>query len=168
MMSDDTTVEILKQAILLEKRGQAFYSQVAGQASGKAVKQFFEMMAEEEVKHVKILSDQFKSYKDNRQFTPEAINDDHSNDVATNVLTREMKNEISAADYEAAAISAAMSMEENAIKLYSGRAENAEDPNEKALYDWLAKWEMQHLRFLSEIDRELKEEIWNDSTFWPF
>lgn len=167
-MNVDSTVEILKQAILLEKRGQAFYSQVAGQATGKAVKQFFEMMAEEEVKHVKILSDQFKAYKENSQFTPEAINDDHDNDVATKVLTREMKNEISAADYEAAAISAAMSMEENAIKLYSDRAENAEDPNEKALYDWLAKWEMQHLRFLSEIDRELKEEIWNDSTFWPF
>jgi rubrerythrin len=167
-MNEDSTVEILKQAILLEKRGQAFYSQVAGQATGKAVKQFFEMMAEEEIKHVKILSDQFKAYKDNRQFTPEAIDDDHGDDVATKVLTREMKNEISVADYEAAAISAAMSMEESAIKLYSERAESAEDPNEKALYGWLAKWETQHLRFLSEIDRELKEEIWNDSTFWPF
>ena len=164
----DATVEILKQAILLEKRGQAFYSQVAGQASGKAVKQFFEMMAEEEVKHVKILSDQFKAYKSNSQFTPEAINDGHSDDVATKVLTGEMKNEISAADFEAAAISAAMSMEENAIKLYSERAQQAEDPNEKALYDWLAKWEMQHLRFLSEIDKELKEAVWNDSSFWPF
>jgi rubrerythrin len=164
----DTTIEILKQAILLEKRGQAFYSQVAGQASGKAVKQFFEMMAEEEVKHVEILSDQFKAYKENSRFTPGAINDGHSDGVAKDVLTREMKNEISAADYEAAAISAAMSMEESAIRLYSERAENAEDPNEKALYDWLAKWEMQHLGFLSEIDRELKEEIWNDATFWPF
>ena len=167
-MNADITVEILKQAILLEKQGQAFYSQVAGQASGKAVKQFFEMMAAEEAKHVKILSDQFKAYKNNSQFAPEAISDDHSEDVATNVLTREMKNEISAADYEAAAISAAMSMEENAIKLYSERAENAEDSNEKSLYDWLAKWEMQHLKFLSEIDRELKQEIWNDATFWPF
>ena len=164
----DSAVEILKQAILLEKRGQAFYSQVAGQASGTAVKQFFEMMAEEEVKHVKILSDQFKAYKSNSQFTPEAITDDHSHDVATQVLTSEMKKEISAADYEAAAIAAAMSMEENAIKLYSERAERAEDPNEKALYDWLAKWEMQHLRFLSEIDKELKEAIWNDTSFWPF
>ena len=167
-MSADSTVEILKQAILLEKRGQSFYSHVAQQASGKAVKQFFEMMADEEVKHVQILSDQFKAYKDNNKFTPEAIDDSHNGEFATSVLTREMKNEISAADYEAAAISAAMSMEENAIKLYSERAEAAEDPNEKALYAWLAKWEMQHLRFLSEIDRELKEEIWNDTSFWPF
>jgi rubrerythrin len=54
-MSEDRTVEILKNAILLEKRGKAFYHKVAEQASGKAVKAFFEMMADEEVKHVKIL-----------------------------------------------------------------------------------------------------------------
>ena len=103
-MSADVTVEILKQAILLEKRGQAFYSQVAQQASGKAVKQFFEMMADEEIKHVQILSDQFKAYKENNKFSPEAVNEDHNGDVANNVLTQEMKKEISAADYEAAAI----------------------------------------------------------------
>ena len=42
------------------------------------------------------------------------------------------------------------------------------DPNEKALYKWLAEWEEQHLYFLSEIDKELREQIWNDSNFWPF
>lgn len=167
-MSTDSAVEILKQAILLEKRGQAFYSQVAAQASGKAVKQFFEMMADEEVKHVQILSDQFKAYKQNNKFSPDVVDDDHHSAVANTVLTREMKNEISAADYEAAAISAAMSMEENAIKLYSDRAEAAADSNEKALYAWLAKWEMQHLGFLSEVDKELKEAVWNDAAFWPF
>jgi rubrerythrin len=167
-MSADKTVEILKQAILLEKRGQAFYSQVAQQASGNAVKEFFNFMAEEEVKHVEILSSQFKAYQNNKSFTPEDVNDDHSAGFAANVLTQELKNEISAADYEAAAISAAMSMEEKAIKLYSERAEDAGDTNEKALYGWLAKWEMQHLKFLSEIDKELKEEIWNDNSFWPF
>jgi rubrerythrin len=167
-MSEDKTVEILKNAILLEKRGHAFYRQVANQTSGKAVKQFFEFMADEEVKHIKILSDQFKAYQDNNKFDPGDFNDDHSADVASNVLTREMKTEIAAADFEAAAISAAMSMEERAIKLYSDRAEQASDSNEKALYSWLAKWEMQHLKFLSDTDRELREEIWNDASFWPF
>ena len=70
------------------------------------------------------------------------------------------------AGHNAAAISAAMSMEQIAIQLYAKRAEKAQDANEKALYDWLARWEMQHLKFLSEIDRELKEQIWNDSSFW--
>ncbi|UCE56444.1 MAG: ferritin family protein [Desulfobacterales bacterium] len=167
-MSEDKAVEILKNAILLEKRGKAFYSQVAQHTSGKAVKQFFEMMADEEVKHINILSDQFKAYQDKKRFDPGDFNDDHSIGIASNVLTEDLKAEIAAADYEAAAISAAMSMEERAIKIYSARAEEAEDSNEKALYEWLARWETQHLKFLSDIDRELKEQIWNDNSFWPF
>ena len=62
-MSEDKTIEILKNAILLEKRGQAFYSKIARQTSGKAVKAFFELMAEEEVKHVDILAEQYKAYR---------------------------------------------------------------------------------------------------------
>jgi rubrerythrin len=167
-MSEDRTVEILKNAILLEKRGKAFYQKIAEQASGQAVKSFFEMMADEEVKHVKILTDQYKAYQQSQQFNPGDYSEKAGEQMASKVITAEFKNEISAADYEAAAISAAMSMEENAIKLYGDRAAEANDPNEKALYKWLAEWEMQHLHFLSEIDTELREEIWNDNNFWPF
>ncbi len=164
-MNEAKATEILKHAILLEKRGRAFYSKVAEQASGKAVKAFFEMMADEEVKHVQILSDQFKAYQNTQKFNPTEPGDGN---VAPKVLTRELRDEMTAASYEAAAISAAMSMEENAIKLYSSRSDETDDPNEKALYRWLADWEKQHLQFLSEIDKELTEQIWYDNNFWPF
>ena len=167
-MSEDRTVEILKNAILLEKRGKAFYQKVAEQASGKAVKSFFQMMADEEIKHVNILADQYKAYQQNQQFNPGDYSEKHGEQMASRVITAEFKKESSAADYEAAAISAAMSMEKNAIKLYEDRAAETDDSNEKALYKWLAEWEMQHLHFLSEIDKELREEIWNDNNFWPF
>jgi rubrerythrin len=167
-MSEDRTVEILKNAILLEKRGKAFYHKVAEQASGKAVKAFFEGMADEEIKHVKILADQYKAYQENHQFNPGDYSEKHGEEMASKVITTEFRKEISAADYEAAAISAAMSMEKNAITLYEDRAAEASDPNEKALYKWLAEWETQHLHFLSEIDKELREQIWNDNSFWPF
>ena len=167
-MSEDRTVEILKNAILLEKRGKAFYQKVAEQATGKAVKAFFETMADEEVKHVKILADQYKAYQENQQFKPGNYSEEHGREMASKVITTQLKEEISAAEYEAAAISAAMSMEKNAIRLYQNRADEANDPNEKALYKWLAEWEEQHLHFLSKIDEELKEQIWNDNSFWPF
>ena len=167
-MSEDKTVEILKTAILLEKRGKAFYQKVAEQATGKAVKAFFETMADEEVKHVKILADQYKAYQENQQFKPGNYSEEHGREMASKVITTQLKEEISAAEYEAAAISAAMSMEKNAIRLYENRADEANDPNEKALYKWLAEWEEQHLHFLSKIDKELKEQIWNDNSFWPF
>ena len=54
-MKNDT-VSILKQAILLERRGKAFYTQVAEKTASPAVKEFFEMMAAEEDQHEMILS----------------------------------------------------------------------------------------------------------------
>jgi rubrerythrin len=167
-MSEDRTTEILKNAILLEKRGHAFYSKIAQQASGEAVKKFFQLMAEEEVNHVKILSEQFKSYRSSKKFRPGGYSEHGEFKTATDILTKDLKRQIAAADFEAAAIAAAMSMEKNAIQVYSGRASETQDPDEKALYQWLADWEGEHLSFLSKIDRAITEEIWHDNHFWPF
>lgn len=167
-MSEDRATEILKNAILLEKRGHAFYSKVAQQARGEAVKKFFQLMAEEEVNHVKILSDQFKSYRSTKKFKARDKIGIGEFNAVSEVLTTDLKRQIAAADYEAAAVAAAMSMEKNAIQVYSGRALETQDPDEKALYQWLADWEAEHLSFLSKIDRAITEEIWHDNHFWPF
>jgi rubrerythrin len=165
-MTDDSALDILKNAILLEKRGEAFYRIAARQATHADVKAFFETMAREEAAHVTILSDQFKALKQTGTFS--APDTAHTGAIAKNVLTDDVKGRIAAADFEAAAISAAMLMEERAIALYAGRARKAQDPEEKRLYQWLADWETEHLEFLAAIDAELKERVWNDSGFWPF
>ncbi len=79
-----------------------------------------------------------------------------------------MKSQIAAAGFEAAAISAAIDMESKAIELYSESSENADDINEKKLFKWLADWEKGHYKLLFDLDRDLKERIWNDNQFWPF
>jgi len=167
-MAAAQTIDILKRAILLERRGHAFYSRLARQAAGQAVRKFFEMMAEEEEKHVRILSDQFRALQAGKPFSADHANDEQAFGQVAAVLTDELKKQIAAADYEAAAIAAAMGMEKNAIQLYSRRAAEAENAAEKQLYQWLAQWEQQHLEFLSRIDRELTEQIWFDNSFWPF
>jgi rubrerythrin len=167
-MAEDKTTRILKNAILLEKKGQAFYNKVAQQTSSSAVKRFFETLADEEQNHIQTLSEQFKAYQNQRKFDPHLLADSQPSDIASAVLSQQIKTEISAAGYEAAAISAAMAMEKSAIKLYSDRATDAADPAEKKLYQWLADWETRHLDFLAEIDRELTENIWYDQNFWPF
>ena len=166
-MAQDQTLDILKKAILLESRGRAFYLKVAEQAEADTVKQFFEMMADEEKKHVTTLSDQYKHYQQHQQFADSALNDG-GEEVAAQVLTERIKGKISAAGFEAAAVGAAMAMEERAIKLYATQAEKADDPREKALYQWLADWERGHLKMLSHIEREITETVWNDNQFWPF
>ena len=165
---ENTTLDILKQAILLEKRGRSFYQTVAAKTESEPVKLFFEMMADEEASHIQILSDQFKSFKNTGQFTAHPLEDQHSQVAASNVLTKNIKNQISAAGFESAAISAAMAMEQKAINVYSGRAGTAEDPEEKKLYEWLSDWEQTHLDMLVKMDQELTEDVWYDNQFWPF
>ena len=165
-MTDNGALDILKNAILLEKRGESFYRTAAAQSTNIDVRRFFETMADEEVQHVNMLSEQFRAVREKGKF--EAPDTSSSGAIAQNVLTPEVKSRIAAADFEAAAISAAMLMEERAIALYGARAGESTDPEEKKLYQWLADWEKQHLEFLAAIDAELKERIWNDSGFWPF
>jgi rubrerythrin len=115
-----------------------------------------------------ILSDQFKSYQATKTFSADHYDDTHTSNMASKVITKDLAAQISAAEFEAAAISAAMAMEKNAIRFYSERSETATDQEEKALYKWLAEWEHQHLSFLAAIDKELTEKIWYDNSFWPF
>lgn len=167
-MGDTKALKILKNAILLEKRGQAFYRKVADQSQSRAVSEFFEMMADEEEQHIKILSEQFKSFKNNNEFKPGEYIRNQAGDIVSEVLNREIKEKISGSGFESAAISAAVSMEKRAVDLYSSRAEKAEDPEEKKLYQWLSQWEQTHLDMLINIDKELTEKVWNDNNFWPF
>jgi rubrerythrin len=167
-MAETNPLEILKSAILLETRGKAFYQNAADNAGHEVVRSFFQTMADEEHEHIQMLTEQYKAYEATEEFAPGSYLSENHQAVAKKVLGDEVKAGISGAGYEAAAISAAMLMEERAITLYSERAAATDDPLERDLYTWLADWEREHLAFLADIDAELKATIWNDSSFWPF
>jgi rubrerythrin len=167
-MSNSNAVEILKSAILLEMRGETFYKTVAENAQDNDVKEFFNLMAEEELTHINILSAQLKEVASGGNFKTGGFSSSQSSKIASNVLTKSVTDKLTAASFEAAAIGAAISMEFAAVKLYSQRAKETKNTEEKALYVWLAKWEQTHLDELSEMDTNLKEEIWNDNNFWPY
>ncbi len=166
-MDETKALDILKHALLMERRGKAFYGKMAEQAAAPAVREFFGMMAEEEDKHIEILSAQYRAYRERGAFDPAPRQDSPSDDFASQILSDRLKQQIEAATFEAAAIAAAMTMERDAIRVYGARAKAATDPEEKVLYQWLADWEAEHLEFLTRVDRELIEEIWNDNHFWP-
>ncbi|MBE0649934.1 MAG: ferritin family protein [Bacteroidales bacterium] len=166
MERQDTALEILKTAILLERQGKAFYTQAARNSKSPAVKQIFEDMAEEENEHIQFLTKQAQSYVENHQFiAPENHPHEESN---TDILTQQVKKEIDAASFEAAAISAAINFENKAIDVYAARAKEATSIEEKAVYTMLAEWERGHHHLLHRLSEDLKEEIWNDNNFWPF
>lgn len=168
-MKESKSLEILKMALLMEHRGKSFYQKVAEQTDNEDVKNIFLIMADEESLHIDYLSKQFAHYQKHQKFDNQSLSLSGSDDgIANLVLSEDIKNKISASGYEAAAIAAAIDMENKAIAVYKERAENAEDPKEKELYNWLANWEKDHLKILAQLNKELTEKIWYDNQFWPF
>jgi rubrerythrin len=167
-MESTKALEILKTAILLEKRGKAFYEKMAEQTNSPEARKIFTTMAEEEKAHVEFLSIQFAHYIKEGKFAKPENTYTETEDISHEIMNPQLVKEISAASFEAAAISAAMDFETRAIELYSKRSEEADDVNEKAMYKWLAEWESGHHKILYDLNEALKESIWFDNQFWPF
>jgi len=168
-MTATSPLDILKEAILLERRGKEFYSTVAGQTKSEAVRKVFAMMAEEEEEHIRFLSGQYKSFLENHAFSPPAeYHLKTAGVLAADILSGDIRKEISAASFEAAAISAAIDFENRSIQVYSERALKATDFKEKETFQMLADWEKTHHKLLHFLNEELRQQIWNDNSFWPF
>jgi len=160
------TLEAIKEAILLEKRGQVLYRSIAEISASSSVREVFTTMAEEEKKHEHILGMHYASLVSSGKMA--VISElgqieDHTGEM----ITEKVRNEIEAAGYEAAAISAAIELEKAAEKFYGKKRDEAESDVERELFDWLARWEHGHLELLASMDRALMEDIWFQNSFWP-
>jgi rubrerythrin len=160
--------DILKTAILLERRGKAFYATAAREAGSEAVRKIFTMMATDEDEHIRFLSRQFAEYEKTGKFIQTDFERPVDETDVLEILSEQVKKEVAAADFEAAAISAAIDFENRAVDTYQSRADEATDPNEKEMYRMLADWERTHFRLLHKLNEDLKEQVWNDNNFWPF
>ena len=159
-------LNILKGAILMEQRGKALYQHTALQTSNDGVRQIFETLADEEDKHIRYLTDYFAGILKNDKAEPAAIRESPA-ETHKSILADEVLGSISGAGYEAAAISAAIHLENNAISYYSEQSHKAENQAAKDMFDKLVHWEKTHLKILTDLDKELRERIWHDSNVWP-
>ncbi len=158
--------ETIKKAILLEHKGRAFYQSIAKTTHSAAVRDIFESMAMEEEEHIRVLSEQLKSLAQAGSFKFMELQK-FDDEVSPKVLTAKIREEVSGAGYEAAAITAAMNFEKQAVEYYLGRAKATHDEEEARIFNWLSEWEKTHVDLLTEIDRELQEKVWYDQSFWP-
>jgi rubrerythrin len=165
-MVENNMLDIIKKAILLEHRGKALYESVAQKTEVVPVKELFEMLMHEEEKHIDVLNKQFTLVANGKDFKTGEL--DKVEDItAKTVLSQGVVNGISAAGYEAAVIAAALEFEKNAVKYYGTQESEASSPEEKKLFNWLVRWETEHMTMLAKIDDDLKEQIWYDNSFWP-
>jgi len=162
----DPRLDIIKNAMLLEKQGETFYMATAAATKLVEVKEMFETFAREEVEHFNTLQKMFENIKATGNVAATTKLPEQAETV-DKVLTDKIREKVKASDYEAAAIAAAMNFEEKAVKYYAEQAEKATDENEKKLFTELSNWEKTHLHFLADLNDSLREDIWNDQNFWP-
>ncbi len=160
-------IDAIKGAILLEKRGQAFYRKVAEGSGSDAVSEVFATMADEEKRHEEVLEKHYSALVREGRLAAISEMGDITKHSSETLLADRVRQEIEAAGYEAAAISAAMALEKEAETYYGQKRDQAESDVERELYDWLARWEHGHLEMLADMDRSLQEDIWFENRFWP-
>jgi rubrerythrin len=165
-MSYETKLDIIKGAILLEHRGKSLYESAVKNTQIGPVKDLFEFLALEEDKHIELLEKQFKRITKNEEIILDESGLSESKG-AGKIITSEIVNRVTGAGYEAAIIGAALEFEKKAVDYYSTHAASAKSKGEQKLYDWLAEWEKGHMIMLAELDKEIKEQIWYDNSFWP-
>ncbi|MCK5097779.1 MAG: ferritin family protein [Desulfobacteraceae bacterium] len=167
-MEESNTLNILKNAFLMEQQGKNLYQKAAENAQSSEVKLFFQNLVDDEQEHMDILEKQFKAYMENKKFVSGEYENDNEADTAPIILDDSLIDKINAAGFEATAITAAISFEKRAVDLYGSRSEQTSDPEEKKLYKWLSAWETIHLNRLMAIEKSLIEKVWDDNNFWPF
>ena len=167
-MEKSNTLNILKNAFLMERQGKYLYETARDKADNPVVKDFFQSLADDEQVHMNILEKQFKSFQNSGRFMAGGFENDGAAVTAPDILNQDLKDQINAAGFEATAITAAIMFEEKAVAQYGQRAEEAEDPEEKNLYAWLSDWEKTHLKKLMDLQDSLMEKVWEDNSYWPF
>ena len=113
------------------------------------------------------MSEQFAHFIKTKEFKDVKLPEEEES-TAEQILTDKLKEKLSAASFEAAAITAAIDFENRAVAIYTEQAEKAIDPLEKVFYQWLADWEKGHHKLLLDIDQQLRDKVWHDNNFWPF
>jgi rubrerythrin len=171
-MSDKDDLErILKDAIKVESDGYHFYKMAADQTVDSQGKEMLNSLASDEIKHMKALREQYKLYKEQGKFDwNEAklkmrIPFDPSS--ASPIFSEEFKKKLEESNFEMAALSIGIMLEQNSIDFYKKSTQSTQDPQAKALFSYLANWEGQHLRALISQYNYLKEDYWSDARFFP-
>jgi rubrerythrin len=160
-------IEAVKQALMVEIKGQELYSHAADKTEDPAARALFEALAKDEDDHVRILKTQYQSLmKDGRidLSTVHPAEVDHGSHM---IIDDNFKKSIRRGTFEMAVIGIGCDLENKAISYYREHAAKAEDADLRQLFTWLAEWEDGHLEQLLELEKIYQDAYWADQGFSP-
>jgi len=159
----------MEEAMQLEKDGEEFYREQARKAENPLAAKTFGWLADEELKHRQVFETAYAAIQ-GTDVCPALEDLGHSHSLASEAAREifqaaraDLEGEVTSNPQMEQAYAIAMRMERETIDLYRQRAEEAEDENERKLYELLLAEERDHLDLLATT-----EEYLNDTEYWYF
>ena len=167
-MNDDIR-EILRKAYQIEVDGYTFYSMAAERADKPAVQELFDKLARDEVQHKAYLQSVIGNYEEKGLAAFQMPHRDPDLKAFTGtIFTDEFKKQAEGASFELGVLSIGMTLETNAIKYFSGAAQNTTETEVKEFYIFLADWEKEHLDALQMLYNGVRQDHWAEGGFSPY
>src|SRR3989339_1983688 len=140
-------MNIYEYAMQMEKDGEDFYRELAGNCHVKGIKTILTMLANEEVKHFNVIA-QLQKHAENSLLAKTAVLENVKNIF---IRMKEEKADMRFDSSELAAYRKAMALEEMSRKFYFEKAANAGEEDIKQLFLRLAGEEERHFWIMENI-----------------
>jgi rubrerythrin len=143
--------EALKTAIKGEIEGRELYKTTAEKTDDKKAKEVFQMLADEEQKHLDSLVEIARDYEEGKDIkVPDLPQPASFEDAESPIFTREFKDHVADKNFEMASLSIGIKLELESEKSYREMAGEAKHDKLKNFFNFLADWEKGHYEYLQQ------------------
>jgi len=160
-MAEESTLDALARGMMGEMDSITTYEEAAARCEGE-VKEFFLRRAREEKNHYNWLLEYYRALSTGALLPGTAAGRGESLPEFRPRVTPELLKAVGGSPFLSATVSSAVLLELDAMKNYRHRAEKADRPEVKALFDELSRWEQDHYDILVEIQAGSRA-YWFDS-----
>ena len=164
----EKTLDIIKFAMEMEKKGQEFYLNNRDKVKNPRVRKIFENLADVEDSHYKILKQHYDTLSNTEDW--EMLDMDLCKPCAEKLLTDSEIEGVNL-DYDISDITIlrmAYLIENDFAQFYHNAAKSIENTRAKKLLSNLESWEIQHREAFYDEYKKAMEQNWFDQSFAPF
>ena len=161
-----SAIDAVKTAIMTEMQGYELYKGAAERTKDPEARRMFQLLADEEQNHSRMLHEQFKSLMQSHVVTaPPKVAEGEG--FESRVADPKWRKSLRFGNMELSAVSIGSNLEARAIAFYQQCAKTTPDPEGRKVFEWLVLWEEDHLKWMQTLEDELKERYWADQGFSP-
>ena len=150
-MGKDAAMMALQEALELEQRGQAFYTEAAERTVNETGKEMYRSLADDEVLHAKMIQRQIDALEQGKGWQAPDAAPEGEVDLDSPLFPEgeeELAEAVQPDAGEREALLFALKIENDSFDLYQKQAKGATDPNARQMYEYLAAAERTHFNLL--------------------